>query len=303
MRTHQTITRAPRPVLPVPADGWLIKLISAVAGSLLFLLASGAFVLSYAALRQVALDFGLPPTLSYIWPILLDAAMVIFSLAVLRGSLQGEETIYAWILTGLFAFLTLGGNVYHAPESFLASLLPKSVMSPIVWAIPPVALLLAFELLMQQVKQEVKRHSAIVTLAELTGVAEARRQEIVNLEQQQAKITAERDRLTGQVDQLTGQVEALKAEIVQLRQEKEGQKVSNLGNLDEANTARYLKKEQAMNALLDYLADHPQASLAEAGQSVGRSKATAGNYINELTQSGRLLRRNGQGWIVSRIGD
>lgn len=57
---------------------------------------------------------------------------------------------------------------------------------------------------------------------------------------------------------------------------------------------RRLSKDQALERLLDFLADHPDASLSEAGRHIGRSKTTVSNYLNELEESGRI-RRNGQG--------
>ena len=41
--------------------------------------------------------------------------------------------------------------------------------------------------------------------------------------------------------------------------------MSNLGILDLANAVRVANKTEAQDALLAYLAEHPDASLAEAG--------------------------------------
>jgi DNA-binding IclR family transcriptional regulator len=68
--------------------------------------------------------------------------------------------------------------------------------------------------------------------------------------------------------------------------------------VDGLNAARLAKKVKTMDALLTYLSTHPYASLAEAGQAIGRSKTTVGNYVAELTTSGQLA-RNGNGWEVS----
>jgi hypothetical protein len=37
--------------------------------------------------------------------------------------------------------------------------------------------------------------------------------------------------------------------------------------------------------------------LAAAGQAIGRSKSTVGNYVSELAAAGRL-KKNGHGWEV-----
>ncbi|MCP4423499.1 MAG: hypothetical protein GY803_03310, partial [Chloroflexi bacterium] len=68
-------------------------------------------------------------------------------------------------------------------------------------------------------------------------------------------------------------------------------------SIETARAAKTEQKEQAKDALLVYLADNPNASLATAGQVIERSKTTVSNYVNELEQDGRL-HRNGQGWEV-----
>ncbi len=277
----------PNKQVPTPlADGLIIKLVSAIAGGLLFLLATGAFVLSYSALRQVALSFGLPPVLAYIWPVLLDAAMVIFSLAVLRGSLRGERTLYPWILTGLFAFLALGGNVYHAPDSILADLIPKSIMSPIIWGIPPVALLLAFELLMSQIKAEVHRHSATVMLTDLAAQIKTIRQQIADLKRQKAAVEAERAAAAEKV-------KALRAEIKQLQQQKRKAKPAEVSEAT---------REQARAILTRWYAEGKrgrQLNGSELGRLLDKSERLGRELKNELLPeieaAAALVAENGNG--------
>lgn len=57
-------------------------------------------------------------------------------------------------------------------------------------------------------------------------------------------------------------------------------------------------KTTALNALLVYVNDYPEASLSEIGQVIGRSKTTVSNYVRELKGNGRL-QRNGKGWEVN----
>ena len=72
---------------------------------------------------------------------------------------------------------------------------------------------------------------------------------------------------------------------------------STLELLDQANQARTRDKETAMENLLVYLDDNPEATLRQAGRAIGRSKATAGKYVTELQEAGRL-HKNGHGWDV-----
>lgn len=69
------------------------------------------------------------------------------------------------------------------------------------------------------------------------------------------------------------------------------------GQLDDLNERRRAAKERLLDDVLRYLDGHQDASLADIGRHIGRSKSTAGNYVDELQQAGRLY-RNGHGWEV-----
>ena len=73
---------------------------------------------------------------------------------------------------------------------------------------------------------------------------------------------------------------------------------------DSIERARAIKAEKdangktaAVTALLSYVNDNPDASMADIGQHIERSKTTVSNYLRELEQDGRL-QRNGSGWQV-----
>ena len=78
----------------LPPKRNLYTLISTITALLVALLALGALVLSYNALRGVAVAYGLAGWQSYIWPLLLDFALVVFSLAVVRNALLRERTLW-----------------------------------------------------------------------------------------------------------------------------------------------------------------------------------------------------------------
>ena len=58
-----------------------------------------------------------------------------------------------------------------------------------------------------------------------------------------------------------------------------------------------MNKTEAMDILLRFVDDNPNASLSHIGQQIERSKTTVSNYVKELEQNGRL-QRNGEGWQV-----
>ena len=56
-----------------------------------------------------------------------------------------------------------------------------------------------------------------------------------------------------------------------------------------------LSRAEAMQLLLTFVAEHPDASLSRIGRHINRSKTTVSNYVQELQESGQL-QRNGEGW-------
>ena len=67
--------------------------------------------------------------------------------------------------------------------------------------------------------------------------------------------------------------------------------------LNDVNAVRQAEKTANLHRVLEYLAGNPEASLNDIGGHVGKGKATAKNYTDELIQAGRL-HKNGEGWKV-----
>lgn len=61
--------------------------------------------------------------------------------------------------------------------------------------------------------------------------------------------------------------------------------------------SRLSKKAEQIHRLLDFVGQNPTASLSEVADCIGRSRSTAGNYMNELVVKG-ILHKNGKGWEV-----
>jgi hypothetical protein len=105
-------------------------------------LAAGAFLLSYDALHQLARTSHVPAVLSWLWPVIVDGFIVVASLAVLQAVHTERRALYPWLLVLGFSGLSVTFNVLHAPTNLVAQL---------VAAVPPLALVLSFELLMRQI--------------------------------------------------------------------------------------------------------------------------------------------------------
>jgi len=120
-----------------------ISLIGKATAALVVLLAFGAFLLSFEALRDLAVTSGaLNDTHAWVFPLIVDGSIVIFSLSALRASLAGEDRRWYMALVVVVTLASVGFNIAHARGGLL---------SGVMAAMPPVLLFCAFESLMRQV--------------------------------------------------------------------------------------------------------------------------------------------------------
>ncbi len=195
--------------------------ISALTGGLVFFLATAAFVLSYEALRSLAGENGVKPALTWLWPLVIDGAIIVFSLAVLRANLYQERAWYPWALVVIATAGSILFNVAHAPRAPLARIMA---------AVPPLALFLAFELLMAQIKSETRRGELIASLTDLR----ARR----------GKLTTELAALTQKLTDAEAKKAALQAELKTLRSEKRTARRAANGVLPEPSLTKANRTKQ-----------------------------------------------------------
>ena len=128
-------------------------------------LALAAFVLSYDALRDLAANSGaVRPGLAWLFPVVVDGDIIVFSLSVLRNSLLGEGARGRMFLIIAFTALSIALNVMHAtPERIISEV----TLARIIAGVIPLCILLSFETLMGQVKSWALRNKAVLALAEL----------------------------------------------------------------------------------------------------------------------------------------
>ncbi len=268
------------------------KFISLVSSILVFALAVVSFVLSYDNLRGLAQMTGaVSPGLAWLWPFIVDGALVVFSLAVLRNSLHGERALWPFALVILFSALSVALNVSHAPANLLAR---------IIASIAPVALLLSFETLMTQLKSEVRRAGAAMTMLAMN--------EAVTLAQ------AEVSQLNAQADDLTAKLAQLKTEIDQARKEKRAARANdpardpdnghftqgNLSLLETANEVRFENVDQRRAHVLATLRHNSQLTYDQLAQTTGASIGTVKRDVYALIEQGKV-RRNGRGLEVVNL--
>lgn len=240
-----------------------MRILSWLSGILVICLGGAAFALSFDNLQRLALAQGITPGLTWLWPLCLDFVVVVASLTVLRASLMNERSILAWIL--LFAFTA--ASVLFNVVTF------KDWLTGAVHGLPALVNFLAIELLTGQLKSGIKRSGAVQSLHEIERAIERQRAELNELERK------------------ADETERLNAERLETGQSTERRTVNRTPNADKSRT---------LDVLLDYLAAHPNASLAQAGAALGRSKSTVKLYADELLNAGRL-RKNGKGWEVAAL--
>jgi hypothetical protein len=113
----------------------------AIVSVLVAAIAALAFLVSFRAISQFAVTTGaFPHSLGWAAPLLVDSFTLAASIEVLRSALAGQRAVYPWCLVAGATLASAALNVAHAPEHPAAQA---------VAGIPPVALLLALELLMR----------------------------------------------------------------------------------------------------------------------------------------------------------
>lgn len=125
---------------------WIITVLAAV---MTIALTAVAFWLSYEHLHDVADAHGLAGARAWAWPATLDTFIVIGEALILRASLQSSVDIWAWILTAIGSVGSITLNITGVGTG-------GDALDYTVAAVPPVAALLAFGMLMRQL------HSMIV---------------------------------------------------------------------------------------------------------------------------------------------
>lgn len=189
---------------------------------MVMLIGAGAFVLSYDALYATGLTHGIPADKAWIWPLLIDAPLIVFTLALLVSQIMRSSARLWAGLVILYTLATVGFNLSHAQPS------------PLGWTVAivaPVGLLLTTEALRHLAKTIIERQAVVSTLAELSTTVDTRRADL---------------------DKLNGQIEAAR---VQLQDIRNGQIEEISANVQDLNAARQAKMDTRRASVLSLLSD------------------------------------------------
>lgn len=115
------------------------------------------------------------------------------------------------------------------------------------------------------------------------------------------EITAKTEETEAQVKLINAQKNLINAQTrkekaLQNRSVPPVQDVQN-GVLNGLNAERQAERQANLDAVLNYLADYPEASLGDIARHTGKGKTTAKSYTDELMSAGKL-HKNGNGWEV-----
>lgn len=173
----------------------LNKTIAWVTSALVLVVAIISFALSYHALQGVASVNGLNGWLSFIWPLLVDFSLVVFSLCVVSAHLYSETTWKQWVLVSISTGLTVFYNALYAYPEMILPLAQRLL----IIGLPPVMLFFSFELLMSQLKSSVKRSQQQATLTAWDNALAIAQKGFDELAEQTAKALEEKDNLLAEL--------------------------------------------------------------------------------------------------------
>ena len=133
------------------AGAWRIRRLNTFG---VLALTVAGFAMSYGALHSLAVAQGVPPALAWMWPLVIDGFIVAASLTVLDRVLVGRTARYPWLLVLLFSAISVTFNIAHGSSGTVGRL---------VAAVPPVTLVLAFDLLMRQLRDALTSEGSLRT--------------------------------------------------------------------------------------------------------------------------------------------
>ena len=122
----------------------------ATATTFVGIIAIGAFGLSFNALQDLAVRSGIAPSIAWLWPVIVDGFIITAMLVIFawRGA-PGRVTAWPWIAFGLFACISIAGNAIHTSVVVTDDAGIHVGVAMAVGAVPPVALLLASEMVVR----------------------------------------------------------------------------------------------------------------------------------------------------------
>jgi len=147
---------------PAPAIEKPQNFLQVFAVILLAVIGTGAFVLSFKALRDVWVGIGSDEITSWVFPIIIDGSILAATVAIVFLSAYEKrhaDRIYSWFVLLLFSGVSIWLNAVHVTLSPDRKF--DMTTSALISAAPPVALMLTIHLIAILIHRQKKRSGSL----------------------------------------------------------------------------------------------------------------------------------------------
>ncbi|MBD8057845.1 DUF2637 domain-containing protein [Cellulomonas sp. JH27-2] len=172
-------TTKPAPKRPAKATRHgspISRMTRSAALGLTVVIASASMVLSYVAITALAAMSGVPASIAWLVPVVLDGLTIAATVAVVAlAEHERRDLVYPWSVLGAAAVASIAANMTHAALTYQGTAGAPRVVSLTVAAVPPVTLLLSTHLtvsLTRQARPAKPKTTNALTLAAIAPAAE-----------------------------------------------------------------------------------------------------------------------------------
>lgn len=92
--------------------------LTTIIESVVIFIAAGSFIISYNNLHESALLMGIPPLMAIIFPLTIDAFLIICTLFVLYAGRMCKPVWEGWLFLVLYTIASIAFNIHMAPDDW-----------------------------------------------------------------------------------------------------------------------------------------------------------------------------------------
>lgn len=140
------------------------KYIFRTSAIVVIILALAAAILSYSALKQLAVNSGIDPVLSYLFPLVLDGLILSGTLLILYFAVRGKRSVFGIFLTLLGVIASIAGNV---------AVSDNNIVHQMVHGAPALVLFLSLEALTILLRTRSKSESEFTVEESIENISNA----------------------------------------------------------------------------------------------------------------------------------